>query len=236
MSPVVSVVIPVFNEAGNIDPVILQTAAILRQSGRAFEIIVVDDGSTDATRSELESLASVVPECRTLPLPAHRGQGDALLAGLVAARGRWVVTLDGDGQNDPADIPALLEPVIAGAVDLTCGWRDRRMDRWPRRVMSKIANTVRRFVLHDQVHDAGCQLRAFRREIVAVLRPIELMQSFLPAFAVAAGFRVGELRVRHHPRRHGRSNYGVRRLWWRPAIAMLKLRRDLSCPGRRLRE
>jgi dolichol-phosphate mannosyltransferase len=229
MNPEFSVVIPVFNEAGNILPLLETTVAVMRELARPFEVIVVNDGSTDATAAEISTAAARWPECRELPLGSNSGQATALLTGLQAARGRWIVTLDGDGQNDPRDIPLLLSPVMNGRLDLACGWRLRREDGAVRRLMSRVANGVRRVVLHDGVHDAGCQLRAFSQAVVPALSEMELLQSFLPALAVHAGFRVGEFPVRHHPRRRGTSKYGFVRLAWRPAVAMLALRWRLRC-------
>jgi glycosyltransferase involved in cell wall biosynthesis len=147
---------------------------------------------------------------------------------LRAARGEFLLTMDGDGQNDPRDFPALLELVERGELDLACGWRVDRHDSTLRRVMSRVANVVRRAVLNDRVHDSGCQLRVMRREVREAFFPMELMQSFVPALAVAAGFRVGEAPVRHHARHHGQSKYGFARLWWRPFVAMLWLRWQIS--------
>jgi glycosyltransferase involved in cell wall biosynthesis len=156
-------------------------------------------------------------------MPGRVGQASALFAGLHCARGEFILTMDGDGQNDPSDFRALLEPVEAGQLDLACGWRtDRQGARW-RRAASRMANRIRRTVLRDGVHDAGCQIRAMRREVVRTLRPVDLMQAFVPAFAAAAGLRVGERPVRDLPRMHGRSKYGPAELWWRPAAAMLRL-------------
>ncbi|HEY0946901.1 MAG TPA: glycosyltransferase [Opitutaceae bacterium] len=219
----VSVVIPVYNEAGNILPLVEATAGVLAALPRTFEILLVDDGSTDATPVEIAAAEQRWPQCRALRLPRQSGQAAALLAGLRATRGGLIATLDGDGQNDPRDLPQLLALVEAGACDVACGWRIDRYDTWLRRAMSRLANTVRRAILHDGVHDAGCQLRVFRKEVCAALFPIELLQSFLPAIAAAAGFRVAERPVRHHPRRHGESKYGIGRLWWRPALTMLGL-------------
>ncbi len=220
----VSVVIPVYNEAGNILPLAEHCVAVLEALGRNHEVIFVDDGSTDGTAPEIEAAHARWPRVRRLPMPRNSGQAAALLAGLRAARGPLLATMDGDGQNDPRDLPALLALVESGAVDLACGWRVDRHDTTLRRIMSRVANTVRGAFLGDGVHDSGCQLRVFRREVVGALYPMELMQSFVPALAVAAGFRVGERPVRHHTRRHGDSKYGLGRLWWRPAVAMVGLR------------
>jgi dolichol-phosphate mannosyltransferase len=224
MTPELSLVIPLFNEAGNIAPLPTEAAEVLDGLGRPYEIIVVNDGSTDGTAAEIAAVTARVPHCVELRLAENRGQAAALLAGLRAARGALLATMDGDGQNDPHDLPALLTLVVVGECDVACGWRVDRHDSRLRRAMSWLANHVRRSVLGDGVHDAGCQLRVFRREVLGALYPMELLQSFIPALAVAAGFRVGELAVRHRPRRQGVSKYGLGRLWLRPALAMLGLR------------
>ena len=226
MNPRHSLVIPLYNEAGNILPLVADCVDVLKARGHGFEIILVDDGSTDGTPAEIAGACARWPQCRSVPL-THAGQAVALLAGLLTARGELLLTLDGDGQNDPCDFPALLDLVEANRFDLVCGWRMDRHDSALRRVMSRLANSVRRRFLNDGVHDAGCQLRVMRRAVREALFPVELMQSFIPAIAVAAGFRVGEVPVRHHPRRHGDSKYGFLRLWLRPALAMWKLRGEL---------
>ena len=224
MTPRYSLVIPFYNEAGNVLPLLERAFAALELLRGSLEVILVNDGSTDGTAGELAVAGQRWPECRRLDHPRNLGQAAALLNGLRAARGGILLTMDGDGQNDPRDFPLLLAPVERGELDLACGWRADRHDSLLRRAMSRLANAVRRRVLRDPLHDAGCQLRVFRREIVDVLFPIELMQSFLPSIAVAAGFRVAEFRVRHHPRLRGKAHFGLRRLWWKPAVAMLRLR------------
>ncbi len=224
MKPSVSAVIPVFNEEGNVLSLVTALAGVLAARGEAYEIIVVNDGSTDGTAAEIAAAAALVPACRELRLPRQSGQAAALLAGLQAAQAPLIVTLDGDGQNDPRDLPALLDMVTSGQVDLACGWRQGRKGSRLRAWMSRVANGVRRRVLRDGVHDSGCQLRAFRREVASAFEPMELMQSFVPALAAAAGFRVGEHPVRDHPRTAGTSKYGFLRLWLRPALAMVQLR------------
>ncbi len=224
MNSRLSVVIPAYNEAGNIRSVITGVAAVLDGLRRPYEIIVVNDGSTDATAAEIAAVGKTVPACVELHLSHNRGQAIALLEGLRAAHGDTIITLDGDGQNEPGDIPILLDAIESDNFDVACGWRVRRHDSALRRAMSRVSNAVRRWVLQDHVHDAGCQLRVFRREVSDALYPMELMQSFIPALAVAAGYRIAEFPVRHHPRRRGESKYGLRRLWWRPAAAMCVLR------------
>lgn len=222
-----SLVVPFYNEAGNIVPLIATAVAVLDTLRHNYEIILVNDGSTDATDAEISACITRWPQCRALHQPRNLGQATALLDGLRSARGEILLAMDGDGQNDPRDFPLLLAPVEAGTLDVACGWRHDRHDSWLRRRMSHLANLVRGRVLGDHLHDSGCQLRAMRREVVACLFPFELLQSFLPAIVVAAGFRLGEFRVRHHPRTRGEAKYGLRQLWLRPTLAMFRLRRIL---------
>ena len=229
-APRCSLVIPFYQEADNVAPVVTAACTVLAQIDPNFEAILVDDGSTDGTGRELQQIATKDPHRRVITLPENRGQAAALLAGLQQARGEIIFTMDGDGQNDPLDFPALLARLGQDSLDVACGWRADRHDSGLRRVMSRLANAVRSRVLRDGLHDAGCQLRVFRRAVISALRPSPLMQSFLPAMAVAAGFRVGELRVRHHPRMRGESKYGLGNLWWRPFTEMIRLRRMLPRP------
>ena len=224
LTPSLSLVIPVYNEAGNILPLVTTSAETLTALGRPFEIILVNDGSTDTTADEIAQAAARWPQVRELRMRGNVGQAKALLAGLNDARGAFLLMMDGDGQNDPRDYPQLLALVESGACDLACGWRVDRHDSTLRRIMSRVANVVRGAFLKDGVHDSGCQLRVMRREVRSAFFPMELMQSFIPALAVAAGFRVAEVPVRHHARLHGESKYNFRRLAWRPAVAMIKLK------------
>jgi dolichol-phosphate mannosyltransferase len=223
MTPHLSLVIPVYNEAGNIISVVGGAISILTARGQEFEVIVVNDGSTDGTADEVAAAAAQWPQCREIRLPQQSSQAVALLTGLRAAQGEFLLTMDGDGQDDPADFPALLVLVESGRFDLACGWRAIRHDAWLRRAMSRLANVVRRTLLNDGVHDSGCQMRVMRREVRNALFPVTLLQSFVPALAVAAGFRVAEHAVTHHARNHGISKYGLGNLWWRPAVAMIAL-------------
>lgn len=232
-APRFSLVIPFYQEAGNIAAVVPSACAVLSGLAPDFEAILVDDGSTDGTGRELLRMAETDPRCQVRIQPENRGQAAALLAGLRESRGALIFTMDGDGQNDPQDFPALLAKLEQEQLDVVCGWRADRHDSTLRRGMSRLANAVRRRLLHDGVHDAGCQLRVFRREVISALRPSFMMQSFLPAMAVAAGFRVGELPVRHHPRVQGESKYGLGKLWWRPFMETLRLRRELRQPAPR---
>lgn len=227
MNPRYSLVIPLYNEAGNILPLLSASIDVLATFPAPSEIVLVDDGSTDATANDLREAEKRWPQVRAIRHPQNLGQATALLTGLNAVRGTIVLTMDGDGQNDPRDFPKLLRPVESGELDLACGWRVDRHDSWLRRVLSRLGNAVRRAILGDPLHDGGCQLRAFRREIIGALFAVDFLQSLLPAIAVARGFRVGEFSVRHHRRKRGRAHFGLRQLWWRPAAAMLKVRREL---------
>jgi dolichol-phosphate mannosyltransferase len=232
-APRCSLVVPFYQEAGNVRPLMERACAVLAQLDPDYEALLIDDGSTDATAAELAAEATAEPRCRVITLDRNRGQAAALWHGLQLARGQFLLTMDGDGQNDPGDFASLLTPVKNGQVDLMCGWRTARHDSSARRVMSRLGNSVRRAFLRDGIHDAGCQLRVLRREVVAALLPSPMMQAFLPAMAVSAGFRVGEIPVRHHPRQRGFSKYGLRQLWLQPFREMLRLRRVLRDRAKR---
>ena len=217
----VSVIMPAYNVAPYLEAAALSA---VQQTYPATELIIVDDGSMDHTYEIASRLQAQWPDRIRLIRQENRGLAEARNSGIRAARGEYLLMMDGDGQNDPRDYPALLALVESGKVDLACGWRVDRHDSTLRRIMSRVANVVRGAVLKDGVHDSGCQLRVMRREVREAFFPMELMQSFIPALAVAAGFRVGEVPVRHHARTHGDSKYGLGRLWWRPAAAMIKLK------------
>ena len=231
LNPRCSLIIPFYQEAGSVASVVPAACAVLARLDPDYEAILVDDGSTDGTGRELDRMAAADPHCHVLTLPDNQGQAVALFTGLHQARGEIILTMDGDGQNDPSDFPALLTLLEQQHLDIACGWRRERHDSPLRRAMSGLANAVRSRVLHDGLHDAGCQLRVFRRAVIATLQPSPLMQSFLPAMAVAAGLRAGELPVHHHPRLKGDSKYHLGNLWWRPFREMLRLRRVLPRPA-----
>jgi len=212
MASLLSVVIPAYNEEPNVEPCYRELVSVLEGLGRPFEVIVVDDGSSDGTFAALSRLAEADRRLRVLRFGRNAGQTAALAAGFRAARGDTVVTLDADLQNDPRDIPALLA-ALAGH-DAVCGWRVDRRDPWARRAGSRVANAVRRAVTQDGVHDTGCMLKAFRREALGRLPLYRGMHRFLPALLRMEGFRVGEVPVHHRPRQAGQSKYGNwSRLW-----------------------
>jgi dolichol-phosphate mannosyltransferase len=217
MSPAVSVVIPVCNEAENVEPLAQEVARALR--GRhAFELLLVDDGSTDETaQAALRARENGIPEIRLLRHSFRSGQSAAVHTGVRAARAAWVATLDGDGQNDPADIVVLLsardDPANADVL-LYMGNRTARRDTWLRRLSSRIANGVRAGLLGDGTPDTGCGIKVFQRDTFLQLPAFDHMHRFLPALFRRHGSRVISIPVGHRPRLRGRSKYGVHnRLW-----------------------
>ncbi|MFB4204160.1 Dodecaprenyl-phosphate galacturonate synthase [wastewater metagenome] len=208
-----SVVIPVFNEAENVRPLADEVRTALDGVDN-YEIVFVDDGSTDDSMRRLLRLRDADPRIRVIAHERNAGQSAALATGVAAARGGWVVTLDGDGQNDPADIPRLIAERERSAADLVAGWRRRRHDTWLKRVSSRVANGVRRRVLGDDCPDTGCGLKLFRRSIFLALPHFDHMHRFLPALFRQAGAGVATVPVNHRARRAGRSKYGLgNRLW-----------------------
>ena len=208
----ISVVVPVRNEAENIIPLIEEIHRTLE--GRwDFEVIYVDDGSTDETKARLGDAGARFATLKVLRHRASCGQSAAIWTGVKAARGTWIVTLDGDGQNDPADIPALLEIAEAadpGApLDMVAGIRRRRRDNWLKRASSRIANRVRSSLLADGVTDTGCGLKVIRRESYLALPYFDHMHRYLPALIQRSGGRLECVDVNHRPRRSGRSNYAT---------------------------
>ena len=212
--PAISVVIPVRNEAGNIAPLVAEIALAL--SGRAFEIVYVDDGSHDATEQELRGLMTQHPWLRQIRHAQSCGQSAAVRSGVAAARAPLVATLDGDGQNDPAFIPKLIAVLEAGAprLGLVAGQRLGRKASGFKKLQSRIANAARAAVLKDGTRDTGCGLKAFRREVFLSLPYFDGLHRFLPALVRREGLEIGYVDVVDRPRRHGISNYGFwDRLW-----------------------
>ena len=211
-SPALTVVIPAYNEVANVEPCYRELACVLEAHGQPFEILFVDDGSTDGTSGVLRTLASADRRLRVLRFRRNAGQTAALHAGFRAARGAVVVTMDADLQNDPHDIPKLLAALPGH--DAVCGWRVDRQDPWTKRIASRVANRVRDRFTRDGVHDTGCTLKAFRREAVESLHLYRGMHRFLPALLQMEGRKVAEVPVSHRPRRAGVSKYGNwGRLW-----------------------
>jgi len=214
--PELSVVLPVHNEAENIGPLIDEIVAAL-QGRVAFEIVAVDDKSSDETPRRLDEKARAVPALRIIRHGRNAGQSTAVHSGVRFARAPLVATLDGDGQNDPADIPALLDAYRAGHSTrplLIAGHRTKRRDTFVTRASSKIANAVRGTLLKDRTPDTGCGLKLFERETFLALPYFDHMHRFLPALVMRAGGDVVSVPVAHRPRTRGRSHYGIHnRLW-----------------------
>lgn len=205
-----SVVIPVYNEAENVAGLLTEITAALAD-GVEYEILFVDDASDDDTLTVLRQQRQ--PRLRIIRHASRAGQSAALCSGVAAARGEWIATLDGDGQNDPADIPRLLARSEEGYA-LIAGWRQQRRDSWLKRFSSRIANGVRSRLLRDQTPDTGCGLKLIRRELFMRLPWFNHMHRFLPALVLRAGERVCSVSVNHRPRQRGQSKYGLwNRLW-----------------------
>jgi glycosyltransferase involved in cell wall biosynthesis len=212
--PAVSVVVPVKNEAGNIAPLVAEIAAVLQD--RAFEIVYVNDGSGDATEQELSVLMRERPWLRQIRHAQSCGQSAAIRTGVAMSRARSVVTIDGDGQNDPAFIPALIAALNAGTprIGLIAGQRVGRKATAFKKLQSRVANGIRSAVLRDGTRDTGCGLKAFRRDLFLSLPYFDGLHRFLPALVRREGFDVGYIEVVDRLRRHGTSNYGFwNRLW-----------------------
>lgn len=210
MAPELSVVIPIRNEAASLPELVRELTQTLGEWGHTFEIIVVDDGSTDESFQILERLQVADARLRVIRFRRNFGQTAAFAAGFAHARGRLIVTSDGDLQNDPRNIPTMVEWIDKG-YDIVCGWRRKRQDTWSRRLPSMIANPLISAVTGVRLHDYGCSLKVFRAEIVKSLKLYGEMHRFLPAIASEQGVAIKEVEVHHRPRKYGRSKYGLSR-------------------------
>ena len=220
-----SVVIPVYNEEDNLGPLLDELVPILRDSGSEFEIICVDDASTDNSLAVLAALKQTYPQLSIVQHAVNCGESAGEASGFANARGDWIITIDADQQNDPADIPALMQ--AAQSADAVCGVRRQREDDWVKRISSKIANGFRNSVTRDVIADAGCTFRVLRREALREIPVFNGMHRFLPTLLRLQGFKVVEMPVNHRPRTRGVSKYGIGNrmfrglidcfaiLWWR---------------------
>ncbi len=212
-----SIVIPVYNEADNVEPLLQEVTEAL-EGKLVYEVLFVDDASSDDTVARLRTLQGSHPRLRVICHERNCGQSGAVLTGVRHARADWIATLDGDGQNDPADIPALIAARDAYAGDdelkMVAGWRARRNDSWLKRISSRIANKVRGALLRDRTPDTGCGLKLFERETFLAIPHFDHMHRFLPALFRRSGVEIINVKVNHRPRTRGKSKYGVmNRLW-----------------------
>lgn len=225
-----SVVVPVFNEEENLPILVPKLVQVLNPLGLTYEMIFVDDGSSDRSRKILKEMVSRYPYLRVIGLKENRGLSTALLAGIRDARGETIVTLDSDLQNDPEDIPKLLS--YLDRYDMATGWRQKRNDPWLRRISSTIANNIRNRLSGEQIHDSACTLRAFKRECIQEIPIFNGMHRFLSTLVKMNGYRVIEVPVLHHPRKYGKAKYNIRNRALRAFIDLLGVR---WLKGRRIR-
>lgn len=210
--PPISVIVPVYNEADNIPMLVERLFAVLEGLGRSFEVIAVNDGSTDRSLDALRAAAAARPEFKVVNLARNYGQTAAMMAALDFASGEIIVPIDADLQNDPADIPVLLAKLDEGH-DVVSGWRKDRKDAAIKKTLvSRIANSLISRISGVRLHDYGCSLKAYRRHVISGVRLYGEMHRFVPIYASWYGARIAEVPVRHHPRLHGRSNYGLERI------------------------
>ena len=207
--PRLSLVVPCYNEEQNVEALVTECFQVLRGMSLPFEMVVVDDGSKDRTLEKLRAERHGRPELRIVALKRNTGQSGALIAGFAAARGDIVATLDGDLQNDPADIPALVRVLESEEADMVSGWRKKRRDSFLRRASTRVANRVRRAFLKDGMNDSASSMKVYRREVLRDLPVFHGIHRFLPAISEARGFRVMEVPVHHRPRIHGQAKYGL---------------------------
>ncbi len=218
----ISVVVPVYNEEENLPILIPEVVSVLEPLSKPYEMIFVDDGSTDRSRDILKKMAPQHPELRFLGLKRNCGETAAGAAGLKEARGRVVITLDADLQNDPKDIPKMLE--YLRDYDMVTGWRETREDSWVKRITSKIANGIRNRLSGESIRDSGCTFRVYKRECLQNLKLYKGMHRFMPTLVKMEGFRVIEVPVGHHSRKFGVSKYTTWNRMWRAFVDLLAVR------------
>jgi len=221
-SPTLSVVVPVFNEKENLPILIPKLVEVLKALPFSYEMIFVDDGSSDGSRRILKEMASQYPSLRVLGFKENRGLSTALVAGMREARGEKIVTLDSDLQNDPKDIPILLE--YLDRYDMVTGWRREREDQWLKKISSKIANAVRNWLNDGNIQDSACTLRAFKKECVEKIPVFNGMHRFLSTLVKMEGYRIMEVPISHHPRKFGKSKFNIRNRMVRSFIDLLVVR------------
>jgi len=218
----ISVVAPVYNEEENLPILVSQLVGVLGPLRKTYEMIFVDDGSKDRSRQVLKEMVSKVPQLRILGFKYNCGESAALYAGLREARGDIVITLDADLQNDPKDIPAMLERLKE--YDMVTGWRQKREDSWVKRKTSRIANRIRNKLTDESIQDSACTFRAYKRECLRNLKMYKGMHRFMPTLVKIEGFQVVEIPVAHHPRQFGVSKYTTWNRMWSAFADLLAVR------------
>ena len=207
MPPKLSVVVPVYNEEGNVARLHGEIKSVCEENRYDYEVIFVDDGSTDGTFEAAKNLSPL----KFVQFRRNFGQTAAMDAGIHASAGGYIVTMDGDCQNDPRDIPRLVEALESGGLDVVSGWRKDRKDKLGKRFVSRVANFLRGILINDGIHDSGCSLKIYRRECFEHLTLYGEMHRFIPAILQIKGFKIGEIVVNHRPRMQGRTKYDWRR-------------------------
>ncbi|MYF99118.1 glycosyltransferase family 2 protein, partial [Candidatus Poribacteria bacterium] len=211
--PYLSIIVPVYNEEENVRPLYEKIRSVCESIGKPYEVLFVDDGSQDKTFDVLSEMRDYSPNLSVIRFQENAGQTSAMAAGFEYAQGEYIISMDGDLQNDPADIPQLLEKLDAD-YDLVCGWRKERQDKfWTRRLPSVVANWIISKVTGVAIHDNGCSLKAYRAEVIKQVPLYGEMHRFIPAMSTVVGARIAEIVVKHHPRRFGTSKYGLGRIW-----------------------
>jgi dolichol-phosphate mannosyltransferase len=218
----ISVVIPVYNEEENLPILVPQLAEVLGRLGKSYEMVFVDDGSTDGSRQLLRALISRYPQLRLFGLRKNCGETAAGAAGIKEARGDVIITMDADLQNDPKDIPGMLE--YLKEYDMVTGWRQKREDSWVKRITSKIANGIRNGLSGETVRDSGCTFRAYKRKCLQNIKLFKGMHRFMPTLVKMEGFRVVEVPITHHPRQFGASKYTTWNRMWRAFVDLLAVK------------
>jgi dolichol-phosphate mannosyltransferase len=218
----ISIVIPVYNEEENLPILVPHIAKVLGALGKSYEMILVDDGSLDKSREMIKKMGSTDPRIHLLGFKYNCGETAAGAAGLKEARGNVVITIDADLQNDPDDIPKMLE--CLKEYDMVTGWRQKREDSWVKRITSKIANRIRNRLSGEEIRDSGCTYRAYKRECLQNLKLYKGMHRFMPTLVKMEGYRVVEIPIAHHPRRFGVSKYTTWNRMWRALVDLLAVR------------
>ena len=205
--PTISIVVPLYNEVDNIEPLGNAILHAMKDASYEYEVVFVDDGSIDGSAEKAKAWCTAHNNFRSIHFKKNAGQTAAMDAGFKHAKGSYVVSMDADLQNDPADIPKLLEKLET--YDMVCGWRQKRNDPWLKRISSKVANAIRNKLSQEDIKDTGCSLKAYRKECLDKIKLFNGMHRFLPTLFRMEGFTVTEVVVNHRPRRFGKSKYGV---------------------------